>query len=41
VQAIRGEDEFATFDDGLRCQRVLAAGTEAARTGRWVHVNGA
>lgn len=39
VQAVRGEGEFAMFEDGLRCQLALEAAAEAGRSGRWVEIS--
>ncbi len=39
VAALRGErDDWPTFEDGLKAQRVVNAVDEAQRTGRWVTV---
>ena len=39
VAALRGEsDEWPTFEDGLKAQRIVAAVEESQRTGRWVDV---
>jgi predicted dehydrogenase len=39
VAALRGEsDEWPSFDDGLKAQRIVAAVEESQRTGRWVDV---
>lgn len=39
VAALRGEsDEWPSFEDGLKAQRIVAAVEESQRTGRWVNV---